>query len=85
MMNGIYKILMQYSEDIKSKNLLFNILSKQKHALFSIAASYDNTKDIIVFKTMNAMHDSTNRFSKMIQNSTYDDTNENTYINVVIS
>ena len=84
-MNGISVILSQYLNDIESHDMLFNILSKQKHVLFSIAASYDNTKDIIVFKTMNAMHESTNRFSKMIQNSTYADTNENTYINVVIS
>ena len=85
MMNGISVILSQYINDIKRHNMLFNILSKQKHVLFSISAMFDTNTNIVIFKTMNAMHERTSRFNKMIQTPTYTDTYGNTYINIVIS
>ena len=86
-MNGISVILSQYLNDIESHDMLFNILSKQKHVLFSISAMFDtNTNtNTVIFKTMNAMHERTSRFNKMIQTPTYTDTYGNTYINIVIS
>ena len=83
MMNGISVILSQYLNDIESHDMLFNILSKQKRVLFSISAMFDT--NTVIFKTMNAMHERTSRFNKMIQTPTYTDTYGNTYINIVIS
>ncbi|MBP3607407.1 MAG: hypothetical protein J6J11_03725 [Treponema sp.] len=84
-MNGISVILSQYLNDIESHDMLFNILSKQKHVLFSISAMFDTNTNTVIFKTMNAMHERTSRFNKMIQTPTYTDTYGNTYINIVIS
>ena len=46
---------------------------------------FDTNTNTVIFKTMNAMHERTSRFNKMIQTPTYTDTYGNTYINIVIS